>query len=157
MVPVQSCLVGIVVPDPEVLPNWAKKKGIQGEFKDLCKNTVGKGSSYSKWTIHYTIHTAQYMNPSLHYKLACYLRTHTSNNTHTCTHAKTHTNTHTHSCTNTWHNVGFKSRLWHNVRCVKTGHINWSQELVICLLIIFSAVKIWLHEGLKFIFIQLFI
>uniref|UniRef100_A0A8C5CBN4 Arachidonate--CoA ligase n=1 Tax=Gadus morhua TaxID=8049 RepID=A0A8C5CBN4_GADMO len=38
----QSCLVGIVVPDPEVLPNWAKKKGIQGEYKDLCKNTMLK-------------------------------------------------------------------------------------------------------------------
>uniref|UniRef100_A0A3B3V4S8 Arachidonate--CoA ligase n=1 Tax=Poecilia latipinna TaxID=48699 RepID=A0A3B3V4S8_9TELE len=35
----QSCLVGIVVPDPEVMPEWAKKKGIQGTYKDLCKNT----------------------------------------------------------------------------------------------------------------------
>ena len=67
----QSCLVGIVVPDPEVLPNWAKKKGIQGEYKDLCKNTVGKGASQFKWTLHYTNHTAQYMNPSLEYQLAC--------------------------------------------------------------------------------------
>lgn len=37
----QSCLVGIVVPDPEVMPEWAKKKGLQGTYKDLCKNTVG--------------------------------------------------------------------------------------------------------------------
>ncbi len=37
----QSCLVGIVVPDPEVMPEWAKKKGIIGTYKDLCKNTVG--------------------------------------------------------------------------------------------------------------------
>ncbi|KAM4620800.1 long-chain-fatty-acid--CoA ligase 6 [Polymixia lowei] len=38
----QSCLVGIVVPDPEVMPAWAKKKGMQGSYKDLCKNTVLK-------------------------------------------------------------------------------------------------------------------
>lgn len=37
----QSCLVGIVVPDPEYMPEWAKKKGIVGTYKDLCKNTVG--------------------------------------------------------------------------------------------------------------------
>lgn len=37
----QSCLVGIVVPDHEVMPEWAKKKGILGTYKDLCKNTVG--------------------------------------------------------------------------------------------------------------------
>uniref|UniRef100_A0A3B3D126 Long-chain-fatty-acid--CoA ligase n=1 Tax=Oryzias melastigma TaxID=30732 RepID=A0A3B3D126_ORYME len=36
----QSCLVGIVVPDPEIMPEWAKKKGILGTYKDLCKNTV---------------------------------------------------------------------------------------------------------------------
>ncbi|XP_040005724.1 long-chain-fatty-acid--CoA ligase 6 isoform X2 [Xiphias gladius] len=35
----QSCLVGIVVPDPDVMPEWAKKKGILGTYKDLCKNT----------------------------------------------------------------------------------------------------------------------
>uniref|UniRef100_A0A4W6E543 Arachidonate--CoA ligase n=1 Tax=Lates calcarifer TaxID=8187 RepID=A0A4W6E543_LATCA len=35
----QSCLVGIVVPDPEVMPEWAKKKRILGTYKDLCKNT----------------------------------------------------------------------------------------------------------------------
>lgn len=30
-----------MVPDPEVMPEWAKKKGIIGTYKDLCKNTVG--------------------------------------------------------------------------------------------------------------------
>ncbi|XP_062309546.1 long-chain-fatty-acid--CoA ligase 6 isoform X2 [Osmerus eperlanus] len=35
----QSCLVGIVVPDPEVMPGWAKKKGMDGSYRDLCKNT----------------------------------------------------------------------------------------------------------------------
>ncbi|XP_058483717.1 long-chain-fatty-acid--CoA ligase 6 isoform X1 [Solea solea] len=35
----QSCLVGIVVPDPEVMPQWAKKKGMLGTYNDLCKNT----------------------------------------------------------------------------------------------------------------------
>uniref|UniRef100_A0A3Q3WZ38 Long-chain-fatty-acid--CoA ligase n=1 Tax=Mola mola TaxID=94237 RepID=A0A3Q3WZ38_MOLML len=38
----QSCLVGIVVPDPEVMPEWAKKNGIAGTYKDLCKNTEVK-------------------------------------------------------------------------------------------------------------------
>lgn len=43
----QSCLVGIVVPDPEVMPEWAKKKGILGTYKDLCKNTVRDTSDLS--------------------------------------------------------------------------------------------------------------
>lgn len=30
-----------MVPDPEIMPDWAKKKGILGTYKDLCKNTVG--------------------------------------------------------------------------------------------------------------------
>ncbi|XP_036445024.1 long-chain-fatty-acid--CoA ligase 6 isoform X1 [Colossoma macropomum] len=34
----QSCLVGIVVPDPEVMPSWAQKKGLEGSYEDLCKN-----------------------------------------------------------------------------------------------------------------------
>ncbi|XP_062868020.1 long-chain-fatty-acid--CoA ligase 6 [Trichomycterus rosablanca] len=34
----QSCLVGIVVPDAEVLPSWAQKKGLEGCYNDLCKN-----------------------------------------------------------------------------------------------------------------------
>ncbi|KAJ8347965.1 hypothetical protein SKAU_G00265540 [Synaphobranchus kaupii] len=34
----QSCLVGIVVPDPEVMPLWARKRGLEGCYGDLCKN-----------------------------------------------------------------------------------------------------------------------
>lgn len=37
----QSCLVGIVVPDPDVIPKWAGKKGIVGTYQELCKNAVG--------------------------------------------------------------------------------------------------------------------
>ncbi|XP_067280131.1 long-chain-fatty-acid--CoA ligase 6 isoform X2 [Pseudorasbora parva] len=34
----QSCLVGIIVPDPEVFPSWAQKKGFEGCFDKLCDN-----------------------------------------------------------------------------------------------------------------------
>ncbi|KAF7249369.1 Long-chain-fatty-acid--CoA ligase 6 [Varanus komodoensis] len=34
----QAFLVGIVVPDTEVMPGWAKKKGFDGTFAELCKN-----------------------------------------------------------------------------------------------------------------------
>ncbi|KAK2908702.1 hypothetical protein Q8A67_004539 [Cirrhinus molitorella] len=34
----QACLVGIVVPDPDFLPGWAKKRGIEGSYTDMCKN-----------------------------------------------------------------------------------------------------------------------
>ncbi|NWQ93539.1 ACSL1 ligase, partial [Burhinus bistriatus] len=34
----QAFLVAIVVPDPETLRNWAKKKGIEGSYEELCKN-----------------------------------------------------------------------------------------------------------------------
>ncbi|XP_051955590.1 long-chain-fatty-acid--CoA ligase 6 isoform X2 [Xyrauchen texanus] len=34
----QSCLVGIVVPDPEVFPSWVQKKGFEGCFEELCDN-----------------------------------------------------------------------------------------------------------------------
>uniref|UniRef100_A0A8C1W6N2 Long-chain-fatty-acid--CoA ligase n=1 Tax=Cyprinus carpio TaxID=7962 RepID=A0A8C1W6N2_CYPCA len=34
----QSCLVGIIVPDPEVLPSWAQKKGFGGCYEELCGN-----------------------------------------------------------------------------------------------------------------------
>nr|XP_021324602.1 long-chain-fatty-acid--CoA ligase 6 [Danio rerio] len=34
----QSCLVGIIVPDPEVFPSWAQKKGFDGGFHELCEN-----------------------------------------------------------------------------------------------------------------------
>ncbi|KAA0722446.1 Long-chain-fatty-acid--CoA ligase 1 [Triplophysa tibetana] len=36
----QACLVGIVVPDPDFLPGWAKNRGIVGSYKDMCKNKV---------------------------------------------------------------------------------------------------------------------
>uniref|UniRef100_A0A3Q3GH11 Long-chain-fatty-acid--CoA ligase n=1 Tax=Labrus bergylta TaxID=56723 RepID=A0A3Q3GH11_9LABR len=34
----QACLVGIVVPDPDFLPLWLKKKGIEGSYSELCQN-----------------------------------------------------------------------------------------------------------------------
>ncbi|XP_033820610.1 long-chain-fatty-acid--CoA ligase 1a isoform X1 [Periophthalmus magnuspinnatus] len=34
----QACLVGIVVPDPDYLPLWVKKKGIEGSYSELCSN-----------------------------------------------------------------------------------------------------------------------
>uniref|UniRef100_A0A667ZRD0 Long-chain-fatty-acid--CoA ligase n=1 Tax=Myripristis murdjan TaxID=586833 RepID=A0A667ZRD0_9TELE len=34
----QACLVGIVVPDPDFLPGWVKKRGIEGSYSELCKN-----------------------------------------------------------------------------------------------------------------------
>ncbi|XP_068133537.1 long-chain-fatty-acid--CoA ligase 6 isoform X3 [Hyperolius riggenbachi] len=34
----QAFLVGIVVPDTEVMPGWAKKKGFEGTFTELCNN-----------------------------------------------------------------------------------------------------------------------
>ncbi|XP_038182364.1 long-chain-fatty-acid--CoA ligase 6 isoform X1 [Arvicola amphibius] len=34
----KAFLVGIVVPDPEVMPVWAQKKGIEGTFQELCTN-----------------------------------------------------------------------------------------------------------------------
>ncbi|XP_062334527.1 long-chain-fatty-acid--CoA ligase 1a isoform X1 [Osmerus eperlanus] len=34
----QACLVAIVVPDPDFLPGWAKRKGIEGSFDELCKS-----------------------------------------------------------------------------------------------------------------------
>lgn len=36
----QACLVGIVVPDPDFLPIWIKKKGIEGSYSELCNNKV---------------------------------------------------------------------------------------------------------------------
>uniref|UniRef100_A0A2K5S894 Long-chain-fatty-acid--CoA ligase n=1 Tax=Cebus imitator TaxID=2715852 RepID=A0A2K5S894_CEBIM len=32
----KAFLVGIVVPDPEVMPSWAQKRGIDGTYADLC-------------------------------------------------------------------------------------------------------------------------
>ncbi|NXA16048.1 ACSL1 ligase, partial [Sapayoa aenigma] len=34
----QAFLVAVVVPDPDTLRNWAKKKGIEGSYQELCKN-----------------------------------------------------------------------------------------------------------------------
>ncbi|NXO53491.1 ACSL1 ligase, partial [Aramus guarauna] len=34
----QAFLVAIVVPDPETLCSWAKKKGFEGSYEELCKN-----------------------------------------------------------------------------------------------------------------------
>ncbi|XP_030068484.1 long-chain-fatty-acid--CoA ligase 6 [Microcaecilia unicolor] len=38
----QAALVGIVVPDSEVMPAWAKKKGFDGSHTQLCQNTEVK-------------------------------------------------------------------------------------------------------------------
>ncbi|CAM4618222.1 unnamed protein product [Leuciscus chuanchicus] len=34
----QACLVAIIVPDPDYLPGWAKKRGIEGSYEELCRN-----------------------------------------------------------------------------------------------------------------------
>ncbi|XP_052430648.1 long-chain-fatty-acid--CoA ligase 1b [Carassius gibelio] len=34
----QACLVAVIVPDPDFLPGWAKKRGIEGSYEELCKN-----------------------------------------------------------------------------------------------------------------------
>ncbi|KAL2091919.1 hypothetical protein ACEWY4_011717 [Coilia grayii] len=34
----ESHLVGIVVPDPEVFTDWAKERGIMGSYEELCQN-----------------------------------------------------------------------------------------------------------------------
>ncbi|XP_038627911.1 long-chain-fatty-acid--CoA ligase 6 isoform X1 [Tachyglossus aculeatus] len=34
----QAFLVGIVVPDAEVLPGWAKKRGLEGAYAELCED-----------------------------------------------------------------------------------------------------------------------
>ncbi|KFV78119.1 Long-chain-fatty-acid--CoA ligase 5 [Struthio camelus australis] len=38
----RSFLVGIVVPDPETLPEFAAKLGIKGSYEDVCKNPAVK-------------------------------------------------------------------------------------------------------------------
>ncbi|KAM9326307.1 long-chain-fatty-acid--CoA ligase 5 [Gastrophryne carolinensis] len=38
----RSCLVGVVIPDPETLSDFAKKHGVQGSFKELCKHLTVK-------------------------------------------------------------------------------------------------------------------
>jgi len=32
--------VGIVVPDPDFLSGWAKKRGIEGSYTEMCKCKV---------------------------------------------------------------------------------------------------------------------
>ncbi|KAL6057034.1 hypothetical protein STEG23_034423, partial [Scotinomys teguina] len=34
----KAFLVGIVVPDPDIMPSWAQKKGIEGTYQELCAN-----------------------------------------------------------------------------------------------------------------------
>lgn len=34
----QACLVAIIVPDPDFLPGWAKKRGVEGSYEELCRN-----------------------------------------------------------------------------------------------------------------------
>ena len=34
----QTYAVGIMVPDPDVLPGWAKDKGFSGGYAELCSN-----------------------------------------------------------------------------------------------------------------------
>ncbi|KAL0973937.1 hypothetical protein UPYG_G00213180 [Umbra pygmaea] len=34
----QACLVAIIVPDPDFLPGWAKKRGLEGSYSELCNN-----------------------------------------------------------------------------------------------------------------------
>ncbi|XP_068439860.1 long-chain-fatty-acid--CoA ligase 5 [Clinocottus analis] len=46
----QSCLIAIVVPDPEVLPGLAKDLGCQGSVEELCKNTEMKKAILSDMT-----------------------------------------------------------------------------------------------------------
>ncbi|KAM8843443.1 long-chain-fatty-acid--CoA ligase 1a isoform 1-T1 [Synchiropus picturatus] len=40
----KACLVGVVVPDPDFLPIWAKKRGIEGSYTELCKNKEVKSN-----------------------------------------------------------------------------------------------------------------
>ncbi|XP_076615874.1 long-chain-fatty-acid--CoA ligase 5 isoform X2 [Chaetodon auriga] len=46
----QSCLIAIVVPDPDVLPGFAKDLGFQGSIEELCKNTEIKKAILSDMT-----------------------------------------------------------------------------------------------------------
>ncbi|KFV74705.1 Long-chain-fatty-acid--CoA ligase 5 [Dryobates pubescens] len=38
----RSCLIGIVVPDPETLPEFAAKLGVKGSYEEMCKNPAIK-------------------------------------------------------------------------------------------------------------------
>ncbi|XP_038661592.1 long-chain-fatty-acid--CoA ligase 1a isoform X1 [Scyliorhinus canicula] len=46
----QAFLVGIVIPDPEVLPAWAQRRNIVGSFEELCKNKVLKDAILANLT-----------------------------------------------------------------------------------------------------------
>lgn len=46
LLPKQSFLVGIVVPDEETLPAFAENLGVKGSFEDLCKNSVSGHTFY---------------------------------------------------------------------------------------------------------------
>ena len=46
----KACLVGVVVPDEEVLLAWAKKNGVSGSFTDLCKLEDVKAMILSEMT-----------------------------------------------------------------------------------------------------------
>ncbi|XP_041672361.1 long-chain-fatty-acid--CoA ligase 5 [Cheilinus undulatus] len=46
----QSCLVAIVVPDPDVLPGFAKNLGLSGSMEELCKNKELKKAILSDMT-----------------------------------------------------------------------------------------------------------
>ncbi|XP_048851563.1 long-chain-fatty-acid--CoA ligase 1a [Brienomyrus brachyistius] len=40
----QACLVAIIVPDPDFLPDWARKRGIEGSYTELCRNQEVKNA-----------------------------------------------------------------------------------------------------------------
>ncbi|XP_076862076.1 long-chain-fatty-acid--CoA ligase 1b [Brachyhypopomus gauderio] len=40
----QACLVAIIVPDPDFLPGWAKKRGFHGSYEELCNDTGVKNA-----------------------------------------------------------------------------------------------------------------
>ncbi|XP_076004184.1 long-chain-fatty-acid--CoA ligase 1-like [Genypterus blacodes] len=40
----QACLVAVVVPDPEILPCWAKKRGFEGSYAELRSDTNVKNA-----------------------------------------------------------------------------------------------------------------
>uniref|UniRef100_A0A3B4BYA2 Long-chain-fatty-acid--CoA ligase n=1 Tax=Pygocentrus nattereri TaxID=42514 RepID=A0A3B4BYA2_PYGNA len=44
----QACLVAIIVPDPDFLPNWASKKGFHGSYEELCNNKVKDIALYAE-------------------------------------------------------------------------------------------------------------
>lgn len=38
--PPKSFLVGVAIPDPETLPEFAAKLGVKGSYEELCKTAV---------------------------------------------------------------------------------------------------------------------